>query len=584
MHKHCLPALFVLVKKPAIYCMALILLLVESSHHAVHQLKSLQSPLSFGEDGPPLPKRQNRGLSEITGLPTHIKEISNGLSDVGGENIASSDKEDNDEDDDDDDSGDDDDDLSSDEEYISSVPRDIVNFGPAGAPSCFAQVIVQIWPRPSTSPSSNVADCEGLLLADDLVLTSAYCAATAASVQIPVIRANKTVALLATTAIGDDRHRQQRPLGLLKVDLPSYHRNSGIPRKRMFLGSGRKEGATSGPLECQKERPIASALPIADKLIPVAPVRNILSASHVLWDDDIDSSAELTNGKRKWWVARQSRQILAQAIRDLGKKWRAPLGSSAGGVDIDNPDNIGALLDAEDPRGHRFHMCFSLYHRRWMEQEPFSGIPFFDWLDFGSGKNITPVDLDVHPELRNRGWGIDCPKEKFNDRKLHYLNLEERKQYAVDLTPYQNGQHVRVTYRRSGAPIDDEAEVYLYVLSSLDQTLYVIPDAHPTIGHSTLIASEPALAAGELLIGKRGKLEEVDFGSGHYRGGVSSFVAMHNWMVDLGLNTTSIEFELRSAWNVTARSKRVALGSGRKISYRETTRSGGGGEVILLEK
>ena len=122
-----------------------------------------------------------------------------------------------------------------------------------------------------------------------------------------------------------------------------------------------------------------------------------------------------------------------------------------------------------------------------------------------------------------------------------------------------------------------------YVLSLSDRTLYVIPDAHPTIGHSTLIASEPALAAGELLIGKQGRLEEVDFGSGHYRGGVSSFVAMHNWMVDLGLNTTSIEFELRSAWNVTGRSRRVALRSGRKVSYRERTNSGGGSEVILLE-
>ena len=124
--------------------MALILLLVESSHHAVHQLKSLQSPLSFGEDGPPLLKRQSRSLSEIISLPTHIKEISNGFSDVGGENIVSSDKEDNN--DDDDDGGEDDDDIliSSDEEYISSLPHGIVNFGPACAPPCFAQVIVQI--------------------------------------------------------------------------------------------------------------------------------------------------------------------------------------------------------------------------------------------------------------------------------------------------------------------------------------------------------------------------------------------------------------------------------------------------------
>ena len=584
MAKHCLSAL-VLVKKPAIYCVTLILLFVESSHHAVNQLKSLQLPSTFLEidDNPP-PERHSRELTgrEITSLPANINQTSNVGKNIDGEIIASSDKEDDD--DDDDDSGRDDDDISSDEEYISSLPHDIVNFGPASTPPCFAQVVVQIWPRPSTSPSPSVADCQGLLLADDLVLTSAYCAATAASVQIPVIRANKTVALLATTVIGNDQHRQQHPLGLLKVDLPSYHRNSGIPRKRMFLSSERIEIASGSPLECQNDRPFVSALPIANKLIPVAPVRNIMSASHVLWDDSIDTAAELTNGKRKWWVARRSRQILAQAVGDLGKNWRAPLDLSGDGVDIDNPDNIGALLEAEDPRGHRFHMCFSLYHRRWIEQEPFSGVPFYDWLDFGSGKNMTPVDFDTYPELMNRGWGIDCPKEKFNDRKLHYLNLEERKQYAVDLTPYQNGQHVRVTYRQSGAPIDDATEVYLYVLSLLQRTLYVIPDAHPTIGHSTLIASEPALAAGELLIGKRGRLEEVDFGSGHYRGGVSSFVAMHNWMVDLGLNTTSVEFELRSAWNVTARSKRIALRSGRKISYREAKTRSGGGEVILLEK
>uniref|UniRef100_A0A7S0AZG4 Uncharacterized protein n=1 Tax=Minutocellus polymorphus TaxID=265543 RepID=A0A7S0AZG4_9STRA len=225
-------------------------------------------------------------------------------------------------------------------------------------------------------------------------------------------------------------------------------------------------------------------------------------------------------------------------------------------------------------------MCFSLYHRRWMEQEPFSGVPFYDWLDFGSGKNITPVDYEAHPELRNRGWGIDCPKEKFNDRKLHYLNQEERKQYAVDLTPFKNGELVRVTYQKSGAPIDDDTEVYLFVLS-IDGMLYVIPDAHQSIGHSTLIASEPALAAGELLIGKKGRLEDVEFSSGHYRGRVSSFVAMYNWMIDLGLNTSSVDFELRGGWNVTAKSKRDALKSGKKVVFLENN---GGGEVFLVEK
>ena len=107
MAKHCLSAL-VLVKKPAIYCVTLILLFVESSHHAVNQLKSLQLPSTFLEidDNPP-PERHSHELTgrEITSLPANVNQTSNVGKNFDGEIIASSDKEEDDDDDDDDDEG-----------------------------------------------------------------------------------------------------------------------------------------------------------------------------------------------------------------------------------------------------------------------------------------------------------------------------------------------------------------------------------------------------------------------------------------------------------------------------------------------
>jgi len=462
---------------------------------------------------------------------------------------------------DDDDDDDDSFDTEDSDDDSTTLSYDLVEFSPADTPSCLTQVVVSL--RPSTYKISKrerlglpEEKCSGLLVKDDLILSSAYCAAQARTVEIPHAK-NKTAAHIATHYVGP------HAIGIVRVDLPNHHHNSGIPRKRLFLGSNPSKGPPR--LYCRDGRPVASALPLnTTTWVPLSPLRPYLG--DVFWDDDLDSTAELTNGIRRWYTTKQSNTTLVKAIDDLRYKWLGGPGS----VDIYHPDNYGPLLEAEDPRGNRYHMCFGLWWTHWLHEKPFSGIPFFDWLDFGPGRTALPIDPirgNVDPGVYKDNdwkWLHTCVKSHFNNKKIRYFTEEESAQYAVDLKPYKDGRMVRMTYHESGKPVENPEKDLLWVWG-LDRTLYVVEDGHQ-IGHTSLIASRPALAAGEMDTGGNGRLEEVDFGSGHYKPNTDNFIEFYNWMLDKGLNVSSIHWELRSKWNVTKQSLRKALNSGRKIT------------------
>ena len=127
------------------------------------------------------------------------------------------------------------------------------------------------------------------------------------------------------------------------------------------------------------------------------------------------------------------------------------------------------------------------------------------------------------------------------------------------MKPYRNNKYVRMVYRQSGKPVidpcDDDNDI-LWVWS-LDKTLYAIVKLDSSIGHSTLIAGEPALSSGEMVVGNNGRLEEVSFGSGHYKPNPEHFVSFYNWILDQGLNEKTIDFEPTSKWHLRRQFKKI---------------------------
>jgi len=512
--------LAILTKKPAVYCLTLIMLFVQNGYHSAIQLARLHaaSPSPGSSDG----FVSHSDLDEITTLsaivPSLIVHPERKLARFkarlrAGKNESAEEEEDESIDSDD---GDEDDTQKSDmgtEDSDDDPPPlsgDVMIFPPSDTPPCFSQVIVRLNPPPSTvleRQRLGLAEekCYGLLVRDDLILSSAYCASQVETVEVPqTFSGQKTAASRATYHVGP------HAVGFVEVDTPKYHRNSGMPRKRLFLGSNPKKKPR---LYCDNDRPVASALPIGNlnstnpTWVPTVALRSHLR--NVLWDTDLNSTAELTDGVIKWHIMKQSKAELFQAIEDWKEKWRGGPGS----VDVSHPVVYGPLLEAEDPRGHRYHVCFNLWRSRWKNEDPFSGIPFFDWLDFGPAQSLS---FPINPGEDHELYGVDlaehlaetCMKKNFNQKKkVKYFTEDESKEYAVDLRPYNDGQNVRMTYVESGEPVINEENDLLWVWG-LDRTLYAIEEGNQ-IGHSTLIASKPALSAGEAKTGLNGRLKAV---------------------------------------------------------------------------
>lgn len=115
-----------------------------------------------------------------------------------------------------------------------------MRFHPPDIPPCFANLVVDIWPRSKAllnrQKERNIAAagavkdtsagslCQGLLLRDDLILTSFDCANVASHVEIVDQHRrrtqNRTAALLTTIQTKDGDTGSQHRLGLLQIDLP----------------------------------------------------------------------------------------------------------------------------------------------------------------------------------------------------------------------------------------------------------------------------------------------------------------------------------------------------------------------------
>ena len=115
------------------------------------------------------------------------------------------------------------------------------------------------------------------------------------------------------------------------------------------------------------------------------------------------------------------------------KQYEGPPGS------VSFPTTLGSffgnqmvvLFEAVDPRGHRKGMdCFKNYYKHYSKEEPFSGLHFFDWLDFGSRELLLEKN-NTHKSLRYVKGDDKCYKKDFKFENVHCFGEEERLAHEV---------------------------------------------------------------------------------------------------------------------------------------------------------
>jgi len=174
--------------------------------------------------------------------------------------------------------------------------------------------------------------------------------------------------------------------------------------------------------------------------------------------------------------------------------------------ELDLPSGIGfrGVLEMEDGRDF---MCLIDFFRIWAKEEPFSGEPFFRWLDYGSGKQIE--------ETRE----TKCDRQRLNHRRYGFLNETEREAAVVELrvkqtytiseqdnvTVWQMTPRVQAVFAVSQQPVPEG--IWLSVWD-LNQRLHLIreehvltpdlPFDHWKMGHGSVLHGRPALYAGEM--------------------------------------------------------------------------------------
>ena len=227
--------------------------------------------------------------------------------------------------------------------------------------------------------------CRGLLLRDDLLVTSSECAKFEFTFRFPgagIVEAEPHTELNAKEEMDGSK------LGFLKAKTPHHYIfvDVSVRRSLAFLShqtSPLVDGTsnqTSVAFTCAgKHKPVAHNFPINGEMVPLGTLANVIP-DDVLWEHlDLDTATMLSY-KKHYWFARpitlKEEEDIFQQLLD-SERYHGPPGS------VSIPDahrsfegKASNLCEAIDPRGHRHQDCFENYFDRWREA-PFSGQHFF---------------------------------------------------------------------------------------------------------------------------------------------------------------------------------------------------------------
>ena len=374
-------------------------------------------------------------------------------------------------------------------------------------------------------------NCRGMLIRDDIIITSKECSKYNHTFTFPGL------GILDATPHSSLNSRQisNSRLGFLETTAP-YHYYSvyhPVRRVRMFLNR-RQSHNKDIVIECDEEdRPIAHNFPITNnELVPLHDLEGILQKD-ILWDDGIlhtTMSLEQTNNTTyRWWTPKISIEEEEDTFEQLLKQYKGPKGS------IYLPD-VANLCEVIDPRGHRSY-CFRKYRKEWKREEPFSGQHFFEWLDYGAGRQILQHKRGRNADRCNK---MSCELLCFDKRTHQYLDDEEVVKHEMYITQSQDGQDLIARYKHNDELVlesgDDDDNAYTYMWN-LNRSFYISPGE---VQHMTLLSGQSALSGGKLYIGKNGRLWGINYSSGHYKPEIRAAAMMYQDFKDKKYNTSAL--------------------------------------------
>ena len=405
--------------------------------------------------------------------------------------------------------------------------------------------------------------CKGLLIRDDIIVTSRECSKFKFTFDFPGFGVVEAKPHTSLTMKVDLRLR----LGFLKAHSPSHFTflDQRVHRTPMFLSKRSSDTVSTFAIEkgihvamtCGAQgQPIAHDLILDGEKVPLGQLANVVP-DDILWEEtDLDTAPMLEHKKHRWWTRPITLDEEMQTFRKLLKQYKGPRGS----VSIPTAHDtflrrVAGLGEAVDPRGHRGDIhCWDNYYTRYREEEPFSGLHFFDWLDFGNGKFILEKN-DINRTLHYMEGDDYCYKNRFNRKTVHYFTDEERISHEIYIKPSEDGTELIARYRHNNelVPESDMDDPHLYMWD-LNETLYLVDNTwdkekYGTIKHTGLLAGMPALSAGKAYFGKNGAIWGINYSSGHYRPELQACVMMYNWMKKQDFNLTALNWVGRTSWS-----------------------------------
>eukprot|EP00984_Skeletonema_dohrnii_P016922 scaffold7607_cov82-Skeletonema_dohrnii-CCMP3373.AAC.1 len=347
------------------------------------------------------------------------------------------------------------------------------------------------------------------------------------------------------------------------ADDDDYNDNSNKGSGSSSSSGGSTRSSISPYITCKGYRPIVhnfplpngEMVPIGDELLTVG-----LPKKNILWEHvDLDTAPALRNDdtNERWWT---NAITLKKGEATFRKYFDAPeINGPEGSLSIVRAHSgfIGkasGVCESFDPRGHRGEACFYNYVARWRDQKPFSGMHFFDWLDYGTGRSL--VERNKKKNFPSHHPDEGCVKKKFNSRTVHFFNDTERQEHEIYLSPSEDGQKVIARYKQSdgvvGPSSHDRPHLYMF---DLNKQMYIVDknlwdnENYGEVKHTAVLAGRPALSAGEAYFKEDGVIWEFNYESGHYRPKVAAVTMMYQWMKDQGLNTSAFNWVARKEWS-----------------------------------
>jgi hypothetical protein len=237
-----------------------------------------------------------------------------------------------------------------------------------------------------------------------------------------------------------------------------------------------------------------------------------------------DLYAEMNHGGKRWWIEKHSKQYLEKEL------WKINIEKYMGTedqLDIYTAYGMGSVLEMEDPQGGRDAVCFKSWYQAWQTQIPFSEETFFDWLDYGSGKNVV---VSNNPK---------CVRD--HPRRYYKMPLPQVMEVVATVQVRSDGSAALVS--RLGAAIPEGNWLFIW---ATDERIYLIQDGDIQMnglvyksGHCSANGGGPVLHAGEFKVGKEGTIVWVNCESGHYKALVKHVKRFYLWLALQGVTKDS---------------------------------------------